>query len=195
MYTIAMDMDGVLYPFDEIFLQLYKNYGGEQNFVFDKWVDFSTLDEGIVSQVWRDPELFMSGAPIPGAVETMRALEDMPDVKVVITTSFGRVPDVVVAAKWAWVQKWLPWFQGWNFITIHHKWLIGTDMIVDDFHNNVEAWMNKHLTGQGVLVRRPWNEAEVSRLERRGAFITDNGVQDILPLVEERVSQQYAKGA
>jgi 5'(3')-deoxyribonucleotidase len=119
----------------------------------------------------------------------MRTLEDMPEVKVVITTSFGRLPDVVVPAKWEWTQRWLPWFRGFDFITIHHKWLLSTDMIVDDFHNNIEKWM-KHHPGAAVLVSRPWNASNRERLQRRGAILTTNGVGDIIPIVEEQLEMQ-----
>jgi 5'(3')-deoxyribonucleotidase len=187
MYTVAMDVDGVLYPFEGVFSRLYKQYGGEEDLVFDRWVDFSTLDEDIVSRVWKDPLLFNSAEPIPGAVETMKALSEMPGVKVVITTSFGRSPEIAVAAKWSWIQRWFPWVEGWDFITIHHKWLLATDMLVDDFHHNVEAWMKHNKPGCGVLVKRPWNKAKVPYLSARGALIAENGVQDILPWVQEKL--------
>lgn len=156
--TIAIDMDGVAYPFDEVFCKLYKLHGGAE-FVFDRWISFDNdLDPIIVSRVWKDARLFKIGEPYSGVKQALESLSKDPDFRFYLVTSVGRRPHLTVPAKWAWLQKWFPEEVGWkNFVVLRDKWLFAADVIIDDFSQNVIAW-KKHREGRAFLVRRPWNQ-------------------------------------
>lgn len=187
MYTIAMDMDGVVYPFEDAFNDLYTEFGGEYQ-PFDHWIDFSTLPGELVGKVWDDPRLFTIRGAYPNAQLVIQAIRTMPDTRMFFATSFGRREEagVIVRNKLEWIQKQWPGFDSHDFIAIHAKWLLDTDMIVDDFPDHVRKWKNYHPEGASVLIRRPWNEDQLLKLERRGVIIVENGVEGVLSIIDEQ---------
>ena len=65
----------------------------------------------------------------------------------------------------------------WDICFIKNKWLVRTDMFIDDFHKNVEPYQLYNLGSKVYLVSRTWNER----------FEWDNRIDelsDIEPLIE-----------
>lgn len=184
-YYVGVDMDGVLYPFDTAFNKLSKKYGGPTH-DFKAWVDFSkTYGDDIVDKVWHDPTLFNSEPPYPKAIEGLKALYDIPGVKPLIITNPGRNPELSITAKWHWLQKYAPFVHHYDFITMHPKWLMNLDMIIEDNHDNVLSCLKAHpdtSVYQAVLVSRPWNEKYQTKLMRRGAYVVE-GIEQVPSLL------------
>jgi len=189
-----MDMDGVVYPFEDAFNDIYTGLGGAYQ-KFDHWIDFSTLPGELVGQVWSDPRLFMTGVPYPGALGTIDTILAMPDTRMFFSTSFGRRKEagVIVASKLTWIREWWGDFDEHNFIALHAKWLLDTDMLVDDFPDHVRKWKNYHPEGTSILIRRPWNEDQLLKLERKGVIIMEDGVEGVLPIIEEQAQLKQEK--
>jgi 5'(3')-deoxyribonucleotidase len=179
-----MDMDGVLYPFEEAFNQLYVKYGGEA-IAFDHWLDFSTLPGDIVSKVWNDPKLFRLNKPYPGTQQMMKMLDEMKDVEVFYVTSFGRNPDITVPSKWLWLKRYFPWVSERNFVAMCAKWFFQADMIVEDFPSNIKKWQKYNPEGNAVLIRQPWNEDRVEEMQQCNVMVPKNGVADLDFIISE----------
>jgi len=191
--TVLMDMDGVLYPFEEACSELYVQYGGEP-LVFDKWVDFSTMPGDLMTKVWEDPTLFKRSDPYPGAIEMMVALQQMEELDVYIVTRPGRNPNITIPAKIEWVTKWMPWFDLHNFTTMFPKWLFSSNVIVDDHPPVVDKWRKYNLMGLPVLFSRPWNADKVEWMQRRGAFIAKDYI-DVLDVIGGEIEEHIERGA
>jgi 5'(3')-deoxyribonucleotidase len=174
-YRVMMDMDGVLYPFEEAFNQLYVKYGGEP-IAFDHWLDFSALPGGIVEKVWNDPDLFRINKPYPGTQQAMKELDDMADVEVYYVTSFGRNPDITVPSKWLWLKRYFPWVSERNFAAICVKWFFRADLLVEDFPSNIKKWKKENPEGKAMLVQQPWNEDRVDEMLELGVYISPPGI-------------------
>jgi len=191
-YTIAMDMDGVLYPFDKAWNTICVSHGGPPH-DFNDWVNFSEVfGDALVEAVWADPNLFRVEKPYEGAVEMMQKLEEMkPLVEVFILTNPGRTIDVTIPAKWAWIQEWFPWIDAYHFVTAHAKWYFKTDMIVEDFPGNLEKWVKHNPTGEPVLIERPWNIHNHRKMKNLGAQIL--GVDEVAMFVYNMAGSKEIK--
>lgn len=179
-FTILMDMDGVIYPFEDAFNELMVQYGGEP-VDFTEWQDFSTMPGDIIAQIWADPSLFSRVEPYPAAIETLVALKQLTDDLYLVTRP-GRNPEITIPSKIRWVQQYMPWFDIRYFTTMFPKWLFRADMIVDDHPPIVDKWRKQNEEdGMAVLLSRPWNEDKQKWLKRRGAEIAKDYV-DVIDL-------------
>ena len=190
-FTISMDMDGVLYPFDIAFNGLIEKYGGEPH-DFKTWINFSEVfGDKIVDKVWNDSDLFLAEEPYPGADYVMNDLNEMKDVKVYLVTNPGRNPHITIPAKWAWVQKHFPWIHPYQFVTTHAKWLFRTDLLVEDHPPNIEKFLKFNPDKTGMLIERPWNERKVAKLMNKGVYIMPRGVTGLATVVKFLVNRTF----
>jgi 5'(3')-deoxyribonucleotidase len=173
-----MDMDGVLYPFEEAFNQLYVKYGGEP-IEFDTWLDFTKLPGDIVEKVWKDPNLFRINKPYPGTQQAMQELDAMDDVEVFVVTSFGRNPDITIPSKWLWLKRWYPWINEKRFVATRAKWYFRGDLLVEDFPSNIKKWKEQNPKGDAMLVQQTWNEDGVEEMLDMGVYISPTGIDKL----------------
>jgi 5'(3')-deoxyribonucleotidase len=185
---VAMDMDGVIYPFDKAFNELMEQYGGERQ-EFSKFLDFSTMPGRIIESVWNDPTLFTRSEPYEDAQWMMAELMAIPEIEVFIVTRPGRNPHITIPAKWKWVEQWFPRVPVKNFVTLAPKWLFRSHVIVDDFPDNVRKWQNCNPEGLPILVQRDWNLDVVEKFKKRGILVAENGVSSILPFIKQYVKE------
>jgi len=181
-YVIAMDMDGVLYPFDDAWNTICVEHGGQPH-DFKDWVNFSEVfGDALVDAIWHDPKLFQIKEPYPEAVQMMQQLEEMsPFVEVYLVTNPGRNIDITIPAKWAWVQQWFPWITAYHFVTMHAKWLFKADMIVEDFPGNIDKWLKANPVGDAVMISRRWNTNKKTAVIKQGAVVL--GLEDVVEYV------------
>jgi len=181
-YTIAMDMDGVLYPFDKAWNAVCVAHGGAPH-DFTDWINFSEVfGDSLVEEIWADPALFQVENPYIEALPMMQELEEMkPHVEVFIVTNPGRNIDVTIPAKWAWIQKWFPAIDAYHFVTMHPKWYFKTNMIVEDFPGNIEKWLKHNPTGDAVMIEQNWNKDKIPAMRNRGALVMD--LEDVVDCV------------
>lgn len=173
-FRVSMDMDGVLYPFDQAWNAVCEAHGGKAH-DFSEWINFSEVfGDSLVDEIWHDPTLFQIEKPYVAAYEMMQELAEMQDfVEVFIVTNPGRTIDITIPAKWNWVQKYFPWIDAYHFVTMHAKWFFKTDMIVDDFPGNVRKWLRQNPTGEAVMIEQPWNTGEITKIRNLGGLVMD----------------------
>jgi 5'(3')-deoxyribonucleotidase len=190
MFTIAMDMDGVLYPFDLAFNELSLKHGGPEH-DFKNWINFSEVfGDEVVDKIWGDPTLFNCQPPYMSATLGMAELRDMPGVEVFVVTNPGRNPEITIPAKWAWLQHNFPWIDAYHFVTMHAKWLFKTDMIVEDFPGNINKWVKHNPGSTAVMIERPWNQTEVPKLLRKNVYVLSRGVETVPALVSHFIHKE-----
>lgn len=169
-YVIAVDMDGVLYPFVDAFNLLYKEATGEQ-VVFDGWLNFANLPGEIVNAIWRDPRLFQELEPYEEALDMMEGFATIPNVEAFIVTSPGREIDITIPAKWAWLQKWFPMVDARHFVTLQAKEYFKANLLIEDYPENILAWLVENPANDAIMIKRPWNEAKIAEVHNYGVKV------------------------
>lgn len=179
-YVISLDMDGVVYPFVETFNPLYMEKTGE-TLQFNTWLDFSSLPGEIITSIWRDPRLFLTGEPYPGAVNMVQGLLEIPGVEVFFVTSPGRDIDITVPSKWAWINRWFPNFPASHFVTTQRKQYFRASLMIEDYPTNIVSWLSYNPTSEAILIPHPWNEDRHAEMRNLGVNIMD--LDRVLPYV------------
>lgn len=160
---IGVDLDGVLYPFDKVFLDycvargratreeikpvdrldFFVDYG----FTGEQFVEF--CEEGIEEDI-----IFSRGAPYPdiGAIDELSELGDI----YIITHRLMRGAEVATRY---WCARWLIPYRAIHFAK--DKTSVETDYMIED---NIENYDALDKAGCFVyLVNRPWNQMDDTR--------------------------------
>lgn len=99
---------------------------------------------------------------VPGAIEAVQALASIGHV-IAVTSR----PHVAHQATQRWLASHGFAIHGFMFGDNGQKSLAGTDVLIDDYHENIAEFVASG--GIGVLVDRPWNRAaRFGALERTG---------------------------
>ncbi|XP_063149217.1 5'(3')-deoxyribonucleotidase, cytosolic type [Candoia aspera] len=139
---VLVDMDGVLSDFEGGLLRGFAaSYPGEPHVELAQRKGFSALDQyrrlredlgEKVASVYESPGFFLSLPPIPGAVEAMHEMIQMPNTEVFICTSPIRKYEHCVTEKYRWVDKHLgPQFAE-RLILTRDKTVVSADLLFDD---------------------------------------------------------------
>lgn len=195
MYTVLLDSDGVLYPFEKAFLSLYRERSWDRSWddkCFDHWMDFKEFeDQKTVTDIWLEPKLFTMEDPYPGAVESVEKLCALEGVDVCICTSCGRRPEVIVH-KMEWFRKWFPWIGPFNIIVAHKKHLIRGNLLLDDKLETVLKWKKANPQHHSVLLSRPWSKNPNHKDKVRETYVVVEGVGGILNIVQSDLEYKKA---
>lgn len=160
MYSpiIGVDMDGVLVDLIEGWIESYYERTGVL-YTKDQFTDF---DAGNIVD---DPEsfyalmledgFFRNKRPQPGAVEGFNKLRAMP-VTVHIVTSPPAASPFSEKDKKAWMVEHFPDFNLKDMHFTHHKWMIGTDLLIDDAVKNLDPI--RVLGRKTLCFDQPWNQ-------------------------------------
>jgi 5'(3')-deoxyribonucleotidase len=153
-------MDGVLYPWTETFLSLYRELSGEvlpTNFRHCWHFDDQLPNTTVKYTVTHSSRLWTEGVAYPGALEGLRILCSNHDTY--IATHPGPRPDIAVPGKVQWLTRHAPWFDLEHLICIKHKYLLRGDVLIEDRLRNLVSWKAVNPQGIALLVVRPWNVA------------------------------------
>lgn len=183
--VIALDMDGVVYPFVDAFSYLYKKLGGQGPVEWSGWDCYTGfLSQDVVSAVWEHPDLFSCAEPYPFAVTAVEEILDL-GYDVYFVTSGGRSPDLSIAAKWKWIQEFFPGW-GWKrFVALHDKFRFSANIMVDDKWHNVKSWLDFDFEREtGILVERSWSEYKHSE-DFAGRYYVTGGIEYVPRILEE----------
>lgn len=122
------------------------------------WDIFETVPRQYEEQfmeAWRVPGMCLSIPVIPGSLEGVKGLQERGDLYIV-TSPFTSVP--------TWTHerdKWLERHFGIHPRQIVHtsaKYLVTGDVLIDDKPSNLQAWLEHHPEGIGILWAQPYNE-------------------------------------
>ncbi|XP_026523237.1 5'(3')-deoxyribonucleotidase, cytosolic type [Notechis scutatus] len=139
---VLVDMDGVLSDFEGGLLRDFvASYPGEPHVEPAQRKGFSAQDQyrrlredlgDKIASVYESPGFFLSLQPIPGAIEAMHEMIQMPNTEVFICTSPIRKYDYCVSEKYIWVAQHLgPKFVE-RLILTRDKTVVSADLLIDD---------------------------------------------------------------
>uniref|UniRef100_A0A8C6YJZ8 5', 3'-nucleotidase, cytosolic n=1 Tax=Naja naja TaxID=35670 RepID=A0A8C6YJZ8_NAJNA len=139
---VLVDMDGVLSDFEGGLLRDFvASYPGEPHVEPARRKGFSAQDQyrrlredlgDKIASVYESPGFFLSLQPIPGAIEAMHEMIQMPNTEVFICTSPIRKYDYCVSEKYIWVAQHLgPKFVE-RLILTRDKTVVSADLLIDD---------------------------------------------------------------
>jgi 5'(3')-deoxyribonucleotidase len=183
--TIAVDMDGVLVEQVVPVLQKVKQEVGIELNKYDitEW-EYAFGGTNIKTEIIRaerEREFVLQMPPMEYAIEALRILSEKFDI--VIATSRERCTD-------SWSQEWLnkhgvPYH---NFVNTgsQGKILASADIIIDDYIENIEAFIRKGLPHRwAILFAQPWNHdtRSIADLLKSGKVRVANSWQTVLALL------------
>lgn len=150
--VLLVDLDGVCADLARKWLAEYNR----------DWNDDLTLDR-IVEWEWHRfvkpqcgtrvyhylsrPGFFADLEPVPGAIETLAALQEQVEI-VIVTAS----PRPAMGDKVRWVRRHLPFIPRENVVLTYRKDLVRGDFILDDAPRNL-----RHFQGVRILMDYPYN--------------------------------------
>jgi hypothetical protein len=168
-FTVAVDIDGVLYRFVEALRRWrHRTYGialadmpdpGVYNIEAAWGMDSGALIADMISGV-KDGDIFWQGEPYEEGMRGLRALRRLPGVRIVLCTAraLPGIEDMCREATETWLAA-VGLVLGIDYDELvvvvsdktGHEW----DLLIDDYEKNVRAG---HQVGRhGVLVDRGWN--------------------------------------
>uniref|UniRef100_A0A8C6RQW6 5',3'-nucleotidase, cytosolic n=1 Tax=Nannospalax galili TaxID=1026970 RepID=A0A8C6RQW6_NANGA len=139
---VLVDMDGVLADFEAGLLRGFRSrFPGDPHVPLEQRRGFLARDQyralrpdlaDKVASVYESPGFFLDLEPIPGALEALQEMYNMPDTEVFICTSPLLNYDHCVGEKYCWVQRYLgPQFVE-RIILTRDKTLVLGDLLIDD---------------------------------------------------------------
>jgi 5'(3')-deoxyribonucleotidase len=161
---IGVDLDGVVYPFDEVFLEYCVARGlvareqikpaNRVDFFVDYGLSLGTFfdlcEQGIAEQV-----IFLQGDPYPGAREALAELKSLGSVHIIT----HRLMPGAAQTTADWCRS-----HGIEYDSIHfdsNKTCVETDYMIEDNIDNYDD-----LDNYGCIVyllNRPWNQVDDNR--------------------------------
>lgn len=161
MKTILLDVDGVLCDFVSGYLTLVYEETGRQfehhhvtQFDLKRALGLSDTESASVAQRVQQPGFCAGLAPLPGAVDGVRLLQEVADVYIV-TSPWNSNP--------TWTherEKWLAAHFGIHHSHVLHgsaKHLVVGDVFIDDRAETIVKWNAAHPGKTAVLWETPWN--------------------------------------
>ncbi|KAK9406900.1 5'3'-deoxyribonucleotidase cytosolic type [Crotalus adamanteus] len=139
---VLVDMDGVLSDFEGGLLRDFvASYPEEPHVELAQRKGFLAVDQyrrlredlgEKIASVYESPGFFLSLQPIPGAIEAMHEMNEMPNTDVFICTSPIRKYEYCISEKYRWVAQHLgPNFVG-RLILTRDKTVVSADLLIDD---------------------------------------------------------------
>lgn len=153
---IGIDVDGVCYPFTDVFRLYMETTFGRKLPAIHRWdfyKDWGMTDEEFAYWMYHgceDEIVFHYGTPPRGCIETLEVLGDEPHEIALITNR----PDYAEDATREWVHRWgIPHDE--LIITKTPKSEYGLDVLLDDSPSIIEDFREKG--GKAIVFVQPWN--------------------------------------
>lgn len=146
MARIAIDMDDVIADAFKGQAEWLEKTFSQSPDVPDglKFFDVLSPEQGLQLELMlQSGEFFADLDPLAGAIETLRSLTQKHDV--FIATAAMTYPNSC-GPKFAWIEKYLPFFDPLNIVFCGDKSIISADYLIDDHSYNFDAF-----AGQGIL--------------------------------------------
>jgi 5'(3')-deoxyribonucleotidase len=153
---ILIDLDGICADLLGEWLALINVKMGQSFKVNDvtEWDMTNIAKAGDVDEILKTPGFFRALKPIPGALQTIEWLNNKHHVTIV--TAGNGVPEVY-ADKVAWVQRHLPFLKKRQLVTMHEKWRIPADVIIDDKPSTAVKYRDRHPSAHILSLGYPYN--------------------------------------
>lgn len=157
---ILCDVDGVWADFLATSFDIIHQLSGHRYLPADlhDWDLFETVPrtfEGGFYDAWKKPGTCLSIPVIPGSHEGVKGLQARGDL-FVVTSPMNEVP--------TWTHERDTWLERHFGIPHKHivhtsaKFLVTGDVLIEDKPSNLQAWLEHHPTGFGILWTHPYNE-------------------------------------
>jgi 5'(3')-deoxyribonucleotidase len=155
---IVVDQDEVICAWTKRIVEWYNEDKGTSYTRDDvkAWNVTDSLPDSrdFIRSCMRYPEFYRDLEPMPGAIEGMMHLCLRYDV--IIATAVPKSAPIAMSGKFEWIRRNMPFFPLDNFVSIHRKYLLDGDLLIDDGPHNIEPWLQ---TGRpAILFDAPWNE-------------------------------------
>jgi 5'(3')-deoxyribonucleotidase len=151
---VAIDMDEVLVDIVPKLLRAYNGAFGErvtrESLAGRPLEDVVPADRrAAIEDLVLEPSFFADLDPMPGGIETVRALTER--YEVFIASAAMEVP-TSLAAKFAWLQTHVPFVEASHLVFCGDKSIVDADFLIDDTARHF-----RRFRGTGILFDAPHN--------------------------------------
>jgi len=174
--VLGIDIDGVVADTYTEWLRIYHQISDNRYDISEVYSKRAAEDKLLLSLLTRS-DLYDNVLPIKGAVNAVKKLQTMPELRVIFITScvLG-----MADSKWRWLQKYelLPqgFLQSDSLILVHDKSLVNVDAHIDDSIPQLERMNVKHK----ILFDAPWNKNSTVGTRVKGWAAAIRHVKEIL---------------
>ena len=162
----AIDLDGCVVSLLPLWISLYNEETNENLQVSDikEWDLFSQVKQPkILNKILLSKKFFQKPEPYLDVLEVLPGLLKDERFDIFISTQVPRSSPYAGWDKREWLRKYLPEFDLEKFISIHHKYLLRADVILDDHPRHLKQWMEEDSTRISIAMDHPYNrEAKCS---------------------------------
>jgi len=157
---IALDIDGVVANFTEKVVEIYNQrhlppirFEDFKSFSFEECFSPPVVER--IVQIFNEPGFFASLQPLPRAIEIVDLLSKDHHVEI-CTAPPHNVNPLAISEKISWALQHWPHL-GRQVTVTTNKYLVKSDILIDDSISNITKWCMHHPQGHGFLVSQPWN--------------------------------------
>src|SRR3990167_1827001 len=161
---IALDCDGCIVDLLPQWLSMYNQETNENLQVSDikEWDLFSQVKQPkILNKILLSKGFFQKPEPYLDVLEVLPKLLKDERFDIFIATQVPRSSPYAGWDKREWLRRWLPTFDLEKFISIHHKYLLQTDIILDDHPKHLKQWLDEDSTKVSVCMDHLYNREAV----------------------------------
>lgn len=146
MLKVAVDADGVIVNLSEPWLRRYNelyNDNMTQDVFMSDWEVHERAKCGHkVYDIFSEEGFFRNLPALPGAIQALETLQRDERIDLFVVTAASGRP-TVAKEKFEWFEKHCPFLNvKKQVILCNRKDLIATDILIDDYARNIEAWLN-----------------------------------------------------
>ena|SRR3990167_7212405 len=161
---IALDCDGCIVDLLPQWLSMYNQETNENLQVSDikEWDLFSQVKQPkILNKILLSKGFFQKPEPYLDVLEVLPKLLKDERFDIFIATQVPRSSPYAGWDKREWLRKWLPEFDLEKFISIHHKYLLRADVILDDHPRHLKQWLEEDGTRTAICMDHLYNKKAV----------------------------------
>lgn len=105
-----------------------------------------------------EPGFFLDLEPLPGAIESLRAMKESGHHVVIVSAPSW--PGTSAQDKISWVKKHLPFLNKRDIFLGHHKHMLKGDVFIDDSPTNITAYRKEWGAAARIMtIAHPYNES------------------------------------
>lgn len=161
--TILVDMDSILADFCGGLTAIYNAKHGTSldTSYFTDW-DTRLPNGHTMFDYFSRPGFFRSLPVIPGSQFSLKNwIYQGHEVIVVSTATLTNAP----SEKYEWLKEHFQWIPRDNIVFAKRKYLVRGDVLIDDYHLNVEEWKKHNPSGLALGIEYEYNRPQADKFD------------------------------
>ena len=154
--VICVDVDDVLCNLQEVVVDLFNSRYGS-HYTLNDFTEYDimnvlpTKDAISMKEMYGDVGLYDKVKPFPGAQKALEKLMNLGHQVYIVTAAVPKN----YGEKVAFIKRFFPYIDDSHIVSMKHKWMFNTDIMIEDNLQTLLAKPNYHR----ICFNRPWNQS------------------------------------